>query len=666
MRAAKRVLVYLAILLLWASPVFPVALQFDFLLSQVRNSTGSLAGGKVYFYAAGGSTPKDVYLDINKTPPAAANPYTLDANGTAHLYGDGNYRIVIKTAAGVTVYDRDNITIAGNPATSVTATYLNVMDHGAVGDGTTDDTAAIQDAINHAGSGTFYGTTRGGSVFFPKGDYKVTSTLTLKPGIHLIGDSTDGTRIFSYLTTGDVFAFNADSWVTGALPKNVLENFSILAKANNTTGAGIHLYGTVGYHSAVVRNVTIWCSRGDSLNLQDGVSINNTIGAVIENVLVREATRYGFYLASTNNLLTMLSNYASRGGSDGYRITATEALIFANGSDDNEGYGYYFNHLVSGMVIGNECEIPHLEAMYFYQCETTTIESNYIISDHIGGITIDAGYDCSVRKNQILKSGAPTGYCITFINAPYRLTMERGLEQAYASGTFSDETIPFIFWSTSGGKNSVKNLVIGSTANPITAHGVFDTYGDGAIGAGVRTDQANFEVTGATNSYFGVTRNAFTNRAATLYITQPATVEWDTGVWSSSTDYIVRDMVNGKMRFRAIQGTSAQEDQLVINGNVGTVSLRGHVSVDQTTAPTTAGTGGTCTLTAGSSDHAGNFVIGAGGTSCQLTFNVAFTALSCVVTGRGTIMTNYVVAATTLTVTSGPDTIDYICYGLNE
>jgi len=84
--------------------------QIDFLLSQVRNSSGSLAGGSVYFYSAGTTTSKDVYLDINKVA-AAANPYTLDANGTALLYGDGTYRIVIKTSAGVTVYDRDNIKI---------------------------------------------------------------------------------------------------------------------------------------------------------------------------------------------------------------------------------------------------------------------------------------------------------------------------------------------------------------------------------------------------------------------------------------------------------------------------------------------------------------------------------------------------------------------------
>jgi hypothetical protein len=93
-------------------PVFSAStgVQIEFLMNQLRYASGSLAGGKVYFYESGGDTAKAVYLDINKVTQAA-NPYTLDANGTAMLYGDGTYRIVIKTAALVTIYDRDPVKI---------------------------------------------------------------------------------------------------------------------------------------------------------------------------------------------------------------------------------------------------------------------------------------------------------------------------------------------------------------------------------------------------------------------------------------------------------------------------------------------------------------------------------------------------------------------------
>lgn len=49
--------------------------------------------------------------------------------------------------------------------------YVSVKDFGAIGDGVTDDTAAIQDAIDYIGSD--------GTLEFPDGTYKVTATLTL-------------------------------------------------------------------------------------------------------------------------------------------------------------------------------------------------------------------------------------------------------------------------------------------------------------------------------------------------------------------------------------------------------------------------------------------------------------------------------------------------------
>lgn len=85
-----------------------MAVQFDFLLSQVRTATTFLTAGNVYFYEPGTTTLKDVWLDPEEAV-RAANPYTLDANGTAQLYGTGTYRIVIKDAAGVTKFDRDNL-----------------------------------------------------------------------------------------------------------------------------------------------------------------------------------------------------------------------------------------------------------------------------------------------------------------------------------------------------------------------------------------------------------------------------------------------------------------------------------------------------------------------------------------------------------------------------
>ena len=57
----------------------------------------------------------------------------------------------------------------------ITGAYVNVLDYGATGDGTTNDTAAIQAAFNAADSTALK------TVFFPAGTYVVNSTIIVNP-----------------------------------------------------------------------------------------------------------------------------------------------------------------------------------------------------------------------------------------------------------------------------------------------------------------------------------------------------------------------------------------------------------------------------------------------------------------------------------------------------
>ena len=59
---------------------------------------------------------------------------------------------------------------------------VNVMDHGAKGDGKTDDTAAIQKALDAASK------QRGGIVDLPKGVYLVAGSLSIPAGVCLQGE----------------------------------------------------------------------------------------------------------------------------------------------------------------------------------------------------------------------------------------------------------------------------------------------------------------------------------------------------------------------------------------------------------------------------------------------------------------------------------------------
>jgi hypothetical protein len=87
---------------------------------------------------------------------------------------------------------------------------FNVMAYGAKGDGTTDDTAAIQAAYAAVGSG-------GGTVLWPAGDYKLTGTVTItKPTITELpcGTITAGAQLFNG-STNDIKFYGCGSGKPG-------------------------------------------------------------------------------------------------------------------------------------------------------------------------------------------------------------------------------------------------------------------------------------------------------------------------------------------------------------------------------------------------------------------------------------------------------------------
>ncbi len=116
---------------------------------------------------------------------------------------------------------------------------LNVKDYGAVGDGVTDDTAAIQAALN-----------KGGAIYFPPGRYKTTAKLSaLVPAILLFanpyptsGSSDNGTgietgaRIESYSTSGGMLV--GDSIQVDGLALRAMTGFAgVLLEHDATQGA---------------------------------------------------------------------------------------------------------------------------------------------------------------------------------------------------------------------------------------------------------------------------------------------------------------------------------------------------------------------------------------------------------------------------------------------
>lgn len=148
------------------------------------NNGDPLAGGLVYTYTAGTTTPKATYTDQGALTPNA-NPVVLDSAGRASIWVSGSYKIVVKTSAGVTISTDDNVTSFSSGAVSSAVT-----DSGFVIQNASDLTKQVQFSASSITTGT-------------------TSTITIPNGNGTMVTTAPG-------SSGNVLTSNGSAWVSSA------------------------------------------------------------------------------------------------------------------------------------------------------------------------------------------------------------------------------------------------------------------------------------------------------------------------------------------------------------------------------------------------------------------------------------------------------------------
>lgn len=103
---------------------------------------------------------------------------TNDVRTLVNSYSSGS---AVSDASAITYTPAGTGAVATNVQAKLRET-VSVKDFGACGDGVTDDTAAIQAAIDSLAS------SRGGTVYVPAGVYKISSTIEMKSYVRMIGE----------------------------------------------------------------------------------------------------------------------------------------------------------------------------------------------------------------------------------------------------------------------------------------------------------------------------------------------------------------------------------------------------------------------------------------------------------------------------------------------
>ena len=194
------------------------------------------------------------------------------------------------------------ITAATGPTYRMLGSILDdtlcVKDYGAVGDGVTDDTAAIQAAINDewariSADPYAYAQSRN-SIYFPAGTYVISASIDLYPYITLTGDGVD--RAIIQLQSGFVGPVLRTADSLGQVGANIGTNGGVIPTSISV--AGFSLDGSVDVINPVVllqrcNNISMasckliggWSQGGTNTSAGNGITIESLGTAVTTEYL---------------------------------------------------------------------------------------------------------------------------------------------------------------------------------------------------------------------------------------------------------------------------------------------------------------------------------------------------------------------------------------------
>lgn len=165
----------------------------------------------------------------------------------------------------------------------ITGAPVNVMDFGATGDGLTDDTAAIQAAIDSLSNDT--GTKTGGIIYFPIGNYLIDSgPLTIYDSIILVGNAGHMGEWQSVPVVKGTTLTNNNNGNTIECHNNGTASLnSKISYINfNGSGTGSHIYMPSANSEVRISNCA-FRNKEHGINLQGGVGSPTTFIEIDHN-----------------------------------------------------------------------------------------------------------------------------------------------------------------------------------------------------------------------------------------------------------------------------------------------------------------------------------------------------------------------------------------------
>jgi hypothetical protein len=328
-----------------------------------------------------GTNSLSVYVDgVNQYGPGAQYAYLETDSDTVTFVSGLHVGASVKftTATQTTGNATDASVVAYTPpftggvATNVEdklAQTISVQDFGAVGDGVTDDTVAIQAAIDNSVSGV--------QIYFPPGTYKTTAALKVKTDTVLAGSNRDVCVIQNSVST--------------------------ILTTNEPTATR--------YYEVVIKELTF---DGVAVAGQIGINLPHVSFSKLERVAVFNCATGIYYIAETSGGTVTGAYYNSI--YDPLVSDCTNGIVFDKTANENSVYGGKITDCDAGAYLGSvnsvkfiatafEGNVTYGAAITGYNCSliscrfegnntctgvnnnpTTGVYSNYVYAPHFQGL----------------------------------------------------------------------------------------------------------------------------------------------------------------------------------------------------------------------------------------------------------------------------------------
>jgi len=613
------------------------------------NNGTPLSGGKLYSYAAGTTTPQTTYTSVSGAT-AHTNPIVLDsagrvATGEIWLTAGSNYKFVLATPTDTTLATWDNITgingtgISTNadsveydpPFTgAVTSGYtvedklaqtVSVKDFGATGNGSTDDTTAIKNALDSGAlevvfpaGGTYI--VNGGLISNQAGQViraygatiKLKDSASTKGMLRLNGA---GSSVMGGTWDGNKANGNG---TTGSYPADLFSSWNINVTASRCTIRDCYSINTYG----------IFCTGG---------SVSDTL---FENNTIRNTQGYGLFLGTAvdayRNRAIGNNIDMSEGGVYGQGILFTRTGTVRQydwelsnntviGSQDAAMADQGINLAVRGDkgIVSNN--ITRYGAMGFSEGGTDTVITGNSFLDLVGSVrygievsgarTTVSGNTVSNAKNGIIVSGninydnmCITGNRIQSTETGIRLQIASGYTGKNISITGNNITTSQIGVYTARDITNLTisgNVIVGPGSGTSGSRGVFlDTppsdayvFVQGNTIASVQRAYAAYSASALTVNKLYATGNNISNDASgarAWNFEGLATIGVDViCAWGPTSVGLRDNLLDGNIKFNI--GTGSPEGG--VTASVGSLYLRSNGGANTTLYVKESGTGNT-------------------------------------------------------------------------